>query len=344
MNHDSNINAKWPHRFEIVKNKIFQILGDEANLSQRSIADFLGTYQSKVRLWSGGQLPSANDLESIARKCGISPTWLLTGEGQPEGRTIPDDAPRADWAAQYPVIMKAWKKFAADNQLPMSELQFAKEAGITHGKHQAWKKGQRPSSDDLEKLASVFGLHPDWLLLGMGDPRTGMDGKKTAPQKLELPQAAQHLTAYQQELPPVPPLQAAMGAGRLPVTGLAPCGVQGWETGRRMAVDVDRLAGLGPRAFAALPVGDSMLPEGIREGMVCYCDPDRAPDHGDAVYVEADGKATIKLWLGDSPDRKGMVRLQGWLPKRNGAGVFHLDVDRKSVTVIAPVVYVKRRA
>jgi phage repressor protein C with HTH and peptisase S24 domain len=111
-----------------------------------------------------------------------------------------------------------------------------------------------------------------------------------------------------------------------------------------MAVDVDRLAGLGPRAFAALPVGDSMLPEGIREGMVCYCDPDRAPDHGDAVYVEADGKATIKLWLGDSPERKGMLRLQGWLPERNGKSFFYLDVDRKSVTVIAPVVYVKRRA
>ncbi|WP_179217054.1 hypothetical protein [Humidesulfovibrio mexicanus] len=38
-------------------------------------------------------------------------------------------------------------------------------------KLQAWKKGQRPSADDLETLAVTLGLSPTWLLLGVGQPQ-----------------------------------------------------------------------------------------------------------------------------------------------------------------------------
>lgn len=50
--------------------------------------------------------------------------------------------------------------------------------GVTRGKVQAWRKGQRPSADDLEIIARCLGLSADWLLLGEGPPERGRAGAR----------------------------------------------------------------------------------------------------------------------------------------------------------------------
>ncbi|MFV0347692.1 MAG: S24 family peptidase [Halodesulfovibrio sp.] len=208
--------------------------------------------------------------------------------------------------------------------MPVSVTAFGRDLGLSYGRAQGWEKGQLPNADDLELLSRRLHISPDWLLLGIGEPFEDRAESESIP-------------------PVVPALPVPPEA--MQVTGLAQCGVEGWECTRRMAVTTERLPGLGPDAVAVLPVGDSMLPEGIREGFVCYCDPSREPEAGDAVYVEqADGSATIKLWHG-SAERKGFVRLQGWLPRRNG-GIqqpFDLEIAQEHIKRVAPVVYVKRR-
>lgn len=208
--------------------------------------------------------------------------------------------------------------------MPVSITAFGRDLELSYGRAQGWERGQLPNADDLEKVARRLQISPDWLLLGIGEPFEG--------------------GAEPDLLPPEVPVQPVRSSV-MQVTGLAQCGVEGWECTRRMAVTTERLPGLGTEALAVLPVGDSMLPEGIREGFVCYCDPARQPEIGDAVYVEqADGTATIKLWCGAS-DRKGFVRLQGWLPRRNGSTQqsFDLEIAQEHIKRVAPVVYVKRR-
>jgi hypothetical protein len=261
----------------------------------------------------------------LALNLNFSPHWLVLNEGEPfSSRKLPENLSSPDWKEQFQVIYRRWTKKAIRDKSPISVTAFGRDFGLSHGRAQGWEKGQLPNADDLEKLARRLHISPDWLLLGIGEPFEDRAESESIP-------------------PVVPALPVPPEA--MQVTGLAQCGVEGWECTRRMAVTTERLPGLGPDAVAVLPVGDSMLPEGIREGFVCYCDPSREPEIGDAVYVEqADGTATIKLWRGQS-ERTGFIRLTGWLPRR-GEGVqrqFDIEILQSQIKRAAPVVYVKRR-
>jgi len=57
-------------------------------MSQRAMASYLGVSHGKVQSWTEGQRPSADDLQTMALKLGLSPRWLLLGVGDPEGQDL----------------------------------------------------------------------------------------------------------------------------------------------------------------------------------------------------------------------------------------------------------------
>lgn len=75
----AKISTKWLEQYELIKKKIGEQLGSEP--SQYEVASFLGIRRGKVAAWAGGQRPSADDLEIIARTLNLSPKWLLLFEG-----------------------------------------------------------------------------------------------------------------------------------------------------------------------------------------------------------------------------------------------------------------------
>ncbi len=143
-----------------------------------------------------------------------------------------------------------------------------------------------------------------------------------------------------------PPSRAAV-----PLVGFARCGVVGWHGTMPLPVAVE-LPELTPGMIAVVAGGDSMRPAGISNGQVCYCDPDRIPLHGEAVYVERrDGLTALKVFMGrNCVDNEGgepisQTVFQGWLPAEDGElqKPYSLAVDDELIRIIAPVILVRRR-
>ena len=88
----------WQRQYEIIKNIFSSAVG--GNASQPRIAAHVGVPRHRVQAWEGGQRPSADDLERIARTLQLSPRWLLLGEGEPldaeEKPSTPTQADTAD--------------------------------------------------------------------------------------------------------------------------------------------------------------------------------------------------------------------------------------------------------
>lgn len=109
---------------------------------------------------------------------------------------------------------------------------------------------------------------------------------------------------------------------------------------------------------AVLAYGTSLLPAGIGDGHICFCDPHAEPQPGEVVYVEHVGgaHAILKVFLGYGVcgAAPGELALRGWLPPEGGAEpdagglpprqkAFMLRLRAVDVRLIAPVVYVQRR-
>lgn len=136
------------------------------------------------------------------------------------------------------------------------------------------------------------------------------------------------------------------------VVGLAECSMSGWYTFGNTTlhtvapVDVAK----SKEGFAAIAIGDSMIPAGIEPGFLVFCDPTIKPREGDAVFVErTDGHASIKLYYGED-DVKGIpvLRLQGWLPQNPDdlsapQAPVKSEINLDTIARVATVVYVKRR-
>jgi len=84
------------------------------------------------------------------------------------------------WAEQFDKIVEiAKRKFAIEgDSFTLKGLE--SRLGVSQGKSHHWKKGQRPSADDLEAMSREFDLSPRWLLLGEGNP-AGADKPCVAP-------------------------------------------------------------------------------------------------------------------------------------------------------------------
>ena len=75
---------RWPQQLEIIIDKYCSSeLAKDEQFVRSTFAKFLGISTGKAQAWERGQRPSADDLETISRKLGFSPHWLLLGEGEP---------------------------------------------------------------------------------------------------------------------------------------------------------------------------------------------------------------------------------------------------------------------
>lgn len=132
----------------------------------------------------------------------------------------------------------------------------------------------------------------------------------------------------------------------VPVIGLASCDVAGWYSPTSIAIRAPLPVNYPnpDDLFAVIAVGSSMIPDGIREGYLLFCDSKVVPQPGDTIYVKMnDGRATIKRFLKN--DDKYLF-LQGWLdPEDNGYQ--KPFVDKRAISTIdfiASVVIVQRKA
>lgn len=125
----------WSQCYEIAYKKFCSLAdktGDAA--TQRGFARFLGASQGKVKAWAGGQWPLASDLAVLAEKLGFSYQWLVTGEGEPEGRGraaagTPDSARNAAGRLVGHLLHDIIK-----GELRLTPDQFATASGIGPGR------------------------------------------------------------------------------------------------------------------------------------------------------------------------------------------------------------------
>lgn len=75
-----------------------------------------------------------------------------------------------EWPQQFEIITRIAKRKFADSGEAFTLKGLEMKLGLSQGKTHHWKKGQRPSADDLALLARAFQLAPRWLLLGEGAP------------------------------------------------------------------------------------------------------------------------------------------------------------------------------
>lgn len=178
-----------------------------------------------------------------------------------------------------------------------------------------------PSPSALLKIAKAFGIDPTWL--AWGDLYNG----------------------YAPPAIPLLPMTGAGGRSSVPLIGLAACGVSGWYNTQAFAIKAPLAfeeTGKGS-LFAVVAVGNSMRPDGIREGYVVYCDTGVVPQSGDAAYIKVkDGTASIKRFLKKDAQ---WCYLQGWLDP-DAAGVQKEYTEKRSlatIDTIACVVMVRRK-
>lgn len=141
--------------------------------------------------------------------------------------------------------------------------------------------------------------------------------------------------------PPSPAFLATTSKG-IPVIGLAECGVSGWYTARPIAIHATLPS--HERIFAVVAIGKSMIPDGIVEGHLAYCDPTIDPIEGDAVFIKTtDGKASIKKFLKWENE---WLHVLGWLdPDKQGIQKpFATKMPQNFIESICCVVMVQRRA
>lgn len=198
----------------------------------------------------------------------------------------------------------------------------------------------------LEKILTV---HPeisrDWLFFDEGDMYSSANG---------APPMASHSSSEIDEVKiRLASLEHAVIGGALPTSSLRPipligfaaCGTEGW--GGTMTYEVP-ITPPHPRPdmIAIVASGDSMLPEGIGNGHICFCDPHAPPMPGECVYIEqTDGKAALKRFLGECHIKgSGAGILLKYWRREGGKLIEHeLQIANFFLKTIAPVIYVQRR-
>lgn len=99
----------------------------------------------------------------------------------------------------------------------------------------------------------------------------------------------------------------------LPHIGFAKCGIDGWADETHVATPIPAPEGLNdPDAFYVTAKGQSMLPEGIRDGWLCLVSPATSYKEGDRVWLkDRQGKQALKRLV---RQRDASLVLRGWQP------------------------------
>jgi|GEM_PF-6794770 len=190
----------------------------------------------------------------------------------------------------------------------MTTLEFGKIMGVSASAVSNWEAGRSAfPAEALIKISHVLCVSPAWFLGGR-----------------EIGEYNEHIE----------------------LLGMARCDVEGWANINKIAVKVPLPPGVDAAGgvFAVIAIGDSMEPEGIREGNLLYCDPSAPIESGDALFLKSnDGKATVKKFISMNDT---YYCLHGWLDKddRGKQKIYSYQLLKRVVVLTAPVVFVKRKA
>lgn len=203
-----------------------------------------------------------------------------------------------------------------------SESALARILNIKPPSIAAARKRQQIPTGWIEFLAARFGVSADWLFFGKGEMHPGLSRHSA--------QAGSGTSAD------------CFTSCAVPVIALGACSTTGWHAATNVYLSADPPV-ISKQMFGVLSVGDSMLPAGICEGQLLYCDPDSKPRKGDAVFVQQhDNSASIKLYMQEDDNN---IYLQGWLsPDSNGLQKpYTITLFRHTLKTLATVLYTKRR-
>jgi hypothetical protein len=234
---------------------------------------------------------------------------------------------------------------------------------IIHGKRFAGRMAQ-------EKIARACGLSlADFLALGqrldgrnyipppggqvMTAPASGTDPREPSQtHRLEFFRPSPSEQTMLEPCPPASIEKFQLSRKPVPMLGLVECDTNGWYNAMDIAVSSSVLT-LGSRSFAVMAEGESMKPEGISRGMLCYCDPEEEPLKGDAVYVGTVGPNGIEMgtikafwgWGTSAGTNEGWLKLRGWrkTDKFDRQSEYFLEIPGPNISIVATVVLIRRR-
>lgn len=216
------------------------------------------------------------------------------------------------------------KRIRLANGFNVKEL--ASKMRVTVQSWYKWERGEViPEEENQLKIAATMGVALNDVRRGIGDEGQESENDQRSGDEMD------------KRIRVVPDI---------PVIGLVSCSTVGWYQPKPLAVRAPTIPDdVNPeRLFAVLAVGTSMIPDGIREGYLLYCDTMAKPEKGDAVYVKTkDGNVSVKRLA--SIDENWLV-LHGWLdPDKNGnQKPFKTKISREFVDMIACVVLIRRKA
>lgn len=222
-----------------------------------------------------------------------------------------------------------------------SQANLGRELGLHERTFQNYLKEDRQDNlwPWLGKICEIYPqIRREWLWWGEGEMlKSDPPAKETAPTTPEPVQAEQpkFVSPYLDSEPAYAPLR-----------GFASCGLDGWSGTMAFTMAVP-MPNPRPDMFAVTASGDSMIPEGIGNGHICFCDPNATPIPGESVYVElSSNKAALKAFLGwDVVAGERFIVLKGWHDRTPGEPQKSFMIRELAclVTMLAPVVYVQRR-
>lgn len=229
-----------------------------------------------------------------------------------------------NFTQQYEIIYNYFLKSPYAKVHGNSQTGLSKLLNVSRGACQAWEKGTFPTIKHIHKIHELFGFEYNFLCCGQGSP---------FPEK--------HSKAE--------PLQKQQQA--VPALGFASCGINGWGGKMDFTVPIC-VPTWHDKMLAVVATGQSMIPAGIGNMHTCFCDPLLSPMAGEAVFVQMyDKTGALKIFLGEGEaaghdTKEDEICLKGWLDKQDGEEVqkdFILRIKKEFITIIAPVVFIKRR-
>jgi repressor LexA len=165
---------------------------------------------------------------------------------------------------------------SARDAADLDQARLAEKIGVVTRTLQRWEKGEQiPDGVSITRIAKVTGVHPAWLLTGMGE----MFPAPSQPENVYMLPPTQRRKSRLVDLP----LVSAVPAGKV-ATMFHPDYVDNYVT-------VDDVK--DPQAFALKVKGNSMAPR-IEDGDVVIVSPQQEPHNGDICVIRVDGEDTLK--------------------------------------------------
>ncbi len=236
----------------------------------------------------------------------------------------------------------------------ISQKKCAAQIGASQQMWATWESGTKmPSFEYQEAITKLFKVEMEDLWKKKSVSLENMTVEEMVDKKTELQEQIAEIDKALADTTPMEGLSPAGTLGQqepdtvyqIPLIGLAACNVVGWYEEKPLAFRAPAIPGANHQnLFAIVAEGTSMIPEGVREGYLLYCDPNLEPNPNDLVCVRAiDGTVTVKKFISRDDE---YIHMQGWNdPQKDGRQkVMNIAYSNVYIKSVAVVIIVRRRA